>query len=404
MRCEATVPQSFQLPTSQSSQFTEDSSPSLANALDDGGISLRHTSIGAVGMALATAFLAGCMTPAADRAVEPDAPTASSEVAQTNNWLFEPSVIPEQLSAPLEAAAIVRVRAERNTLKNGDFIDREFVEGDFPEGVAWSFDRESGEIIADTPALDHREDFVLVVFDTNGSRHHLRPVAVDSVSYIFDLQGLPAADGSESGPRVGIARIGVEHSPREKGVVAAEAAYTASIHGLSVLPMPVEGQQYEWSLRSVEFDRPGMTRLTPQDFSGKVVVIDNWSSRCAPCIAMLPDLARLANEHPDDLAIVSINYDDPARRAKGQEFIARSGHASNLHHVHLDGTSEHGALVAQSLTGTSSLGFPLVIVLDRNGRVVSHGPVNGEQLEARLAPLLDSNQRLPGLSALPADR
>lgn len=45
------------------------------------------------------------------------------------------------------------------------------------------------------------------------------------------------------------------------------------------------------------------------DQKGKVVVLDLWSSSCTPCIRELPGLAKLRQEHPDDVVTVSLNLD-----------------------------------------------------------------------------------------------
>jgi thiol-disulfide isomerase/thioredoxin len=43
---------------------------------------------------------------------------------------------------------------------------------------------------------------------------------------------------------------------------------------------------------------------------GKVVVLDCWSTSCAPCIAEFPNLVALQNKHNrDDLACVSLSFD-----------------------------------------------------------------------------------------------
>ncbi|MEX0682243.1 MAG: TlpA disulfide reductase family protein [Dehalococcoidia bacterium] len=52
------------------------------------------------------------------------------------------------------------------------------------------------------------------------------------------------------------------------------------------------------------------------DFRGKVVYINFWATWCAPCQEELPDLAYIADQYGDDLAVISVNRQESVDRAR----------------------------------------------------------------------------------------
>lgn len=57
-----------------------------------------------------------------------------------------------------------------------------------------------------------------------------------------------------------------------------------------------EHELSEWSLGPVLFGE----KISKSDMKGKVVVIEHWGVRCPPCIAILPELAKLDKRYRDD--------------------------------------------------------------------------------------------------------
>jgi thiol-disulfide isomerase/thioredoxin len=52
------------------------------------------------------------------------------------------------------------------------------------------------------------------------------------------------------------------------------------------------------------------------DFRGQVVYVNFWATWCVPCQEELPDLAYLADEYGDDLAVITVNRTEPLDRAR----------------------------------------------------------------------------------------
>ena len=53
--------------------------------------------------------------------------------------------------------------------------------------------------------------------------------------------------------------------------------------------------------------RPAGRTFSPEDFRGKILVIDFWASWCAPCRRSIPELSRLAKEYGEAVAVVGVN-------------------------------------------------------------------------------------------------
>lgn len=74
----------------------------------------------------------------------------------------------------------------------------------------------------------------------------------------------------------------------------------------------------------------------PQLIEGKKVIINYWATWCTPCRIEMPDIAQLASEHPDDLAVVAINLKEDEEQVA--QFVEELGIED--FHVLLDRTGE----------------------------------------------------------------
>ncbi len=106
--------------------------------------------------------------------------------------------------------------------------------------------------------------------------------------------------------------------------------------------------------------------------AGKPLVINFWSSTCAPCIREMPAIEQLWTESGDRIDIIGLDYVEVA--AAGQAMIDRTGITYPV------GRDPRGSLL-RALGGN---GLPYTVVADRNGRiVVAHsGEVTRESLQA----------------------
>jgi len=56
--------------------------------------------------------------------------------------------------------------------------------------------------------------------------------------------------------------------------------------------------------------------VTLSELHGKVVLVNFWATWCRPCKKELPVLQRLADEYPDDLVVLAINWQERADDAR----------------------------------------------------------------------------------------
>ena len=70
-------------------------------------------------------------------------------------------------------------------------------------------------------------------------------------------------------------------------------------------------------------DAAGKTH-TLAEFKGKVVVLNIWATWCAPCVAEMPTLAKLASDTAGQpIAILPISVDRDEDKANAESFIAK---------------------------------------------------------------------------------
>ena len=108
------------------------------------------------------------------------------------------------------------------------------------------------------------------------------------------------------------------------------------------------------------------------DYRGRVVVLNDWASWCAPCRDEMPALARFAADNPD-VAVVGLNVEDEAAAATA--FLAETG-ADFPSIVDRDGS------LLRQIPGVPPSALPSTVVLDVQGRVAARviGPTDPQEL------------------------
>jgi thiol-disulfide isomerase/thioredoxin len=82
------------------------------------------------------------------------------------------------------------------------------------------------------------------------------------------------------------------------------------------------------SLPSADAANITLRAVTPDEFkaalaehAGKVVFVDFWATWCIPCRKAFPHTVSLAAAHPDDLAVISMSFDDPDSHEDALTFL-----------------------------------------------------------------------------------
>jgi len=94
------------------------------------------------------------------------------------------------------------------------------------------------------------------------------------------------------------------------------------------------------------------------DFRGKPLIINVWASYCAPCLAEMGSLERLAKRYGKQFNIIGITIDDYPDRALG--FLAKAK-TSFPHFIDQN-------LVLENMLGGDKV--PLTVLVDPQGRVL----------------------------------
>lgn len=100
------------------------------------------------------------------------------------------------------------------------------------------------------------------------------------------------------------------------------------------------------------------------EIKGKGVVLEYWGVHCGPCLASLPDMAKLSKRHADTLAFIGAHSQD-ASDDEVKDVVKKNK---------LPYTITKGANGPISVTG-----IPHVFVFDATGKLLFHGmPSDGD--------------------------
>jgi cytochrome c biogenesis protein CcmG, thiol:disulfide interchange protein DsbE len=137
-------------------------------------------------------------------------------------------------------------------------------------------------------------------------------------------------------------------------------------------------------LRSGGAQVPG---LDPENFKGKVSIVNVWASWCVPCHDEAPLLAELAKD--SRLQLIGINYKDASGSAR--RFLSRYGNPFASVGVDGDGRAaiEWGVY-----------GVPETFIVDRNAKIAYKlvGPITPENIGSALMAEIDKAVNAPSIS------
>jgi thiol-disulfide isomerase/thioredoxin len=106
-----------------------------------------------------------------------------------------------------------------------------------------------------------------------------------------------------------------------------------------------------------------------QDYTGRVLLIEFWSTACSPCMREIPHIAEVYRKYHDrGFDVLSISLDD-ARRFSGSEFREWvSAHEMTWRHIY-DKEGWDGPLVGAYLVGS----IPNPYLVGRDGNLIASG-------------------------------
>ncbi len=123
--------------------------------------------------------------------------------------------------------------------------------------------------------------------------------------------------------------------------------------------------------------------ITNTSIAGHVTLMDFWATWCAPCIAELPTLNAINEQHqPGGLIVISISLDASSDLVTR---FRRKRHPMPWRHAHLE--EGFGSLVVSAM-GVE--GIPWMVLVDRQGRIAAEGPdLRGQGLKSAVHALME---------------
>ena len=128
---------------------------------------------------------------------------------------------------------------------------------------------------------------------------------------------------------------------------------------------------------------------------GKIYVVDFWATWCGPCIAAIPHLTKLAQEHQGKLEVIGVSISeqqksstDTAYIEKVAQFVEKRGDRMD-YRVAVDTPDKQMYLTWFQPTGTG--GIPTAYIIDQNGLVAWTGIGNPTVIERIVHELLAGN-------------
>jgi cytochrome c biogenesis protein CcmG/thiol:disulfide interchange protein DsbE len=150
--------------------------------------------------------------------------------------------------------------------------------------------------------------------------------------------------------------------------------FTGLGHDPREIPSPLVGHPLpSFSASTLE----GAT-FSSDELVGRPSIINVWASWCPPCVDEHPVLLQIAAQHPTDLVVVGIVYQDSPNPAR--DFLARYGDGGWPNLLDTDGQ------IAVDLGVT---GPPETFFVDADGIVRARhiGPLTADELAAQLTAL-----------------
>jgi thiol-disulfide isomerase/thioredoxin len=124
------------------------------------------------------------------------------------------------------------------------------------------------------------------------------------------------------------------------------------------------------SALNVEIEKLDGATFKLADFRGKILVVDFWQSNCAPCLRLVPKLAKLSKQYRDKgVEVIGLTSDEKSDQSIVVEFLKKAGADYTVGY-------ENRWLSSAFLKGTEdetgAPPIPQVFVLSREGRVIEH--------------------------------
>lgn len=147
-------------------------------------------------------------------------------------------------------------------------------------------------------------------------------------------------------------------------------------------PTYVVGSEVGNLFASVTLERLDGGTVSPDNYRGKIVIVNIWATWCPPCKAELPDFNTIADEYADDVVIIAAH--DYAGRANAPAYVAENFPETKI-------IFAYDSYYGDAYYAAGGDGYvPFTAILDQNGVIVysDSGILTHEQLRSIIEGLL----------------
>jgi len=230
--------------------------------------------------------------------------------------------------------------------------------------------------------LEIRSDRVVVTEVAKGSpaeRAGVRPLDV-----LLSVNGRSLVDLDPISPQQVLALLQYEQTLRTR-ILLGRGSGTLSIDlpqdPAQVWTAPIAPAELHPGMEAPLFSGLDLNgkEVSLKDLRGRPVLIDFWSSTCAPCLKAAIPIRRIADQHDGALRIVGVSLDEDR---KAFEAFVYNHHLPGIQIF--DGGGWRGPIAR--LYGVAQEGIPHYVLLDASGRIAAIGDLKDlEDDIARLA-------------------
>ena len=126
------------------------------------------------------------------------------------------------------------------------------------------------------------------------------------------------------------------------------------------------------------YPTPDGVMVSPEDYKGKIVVIDFWASWCGPCRNEIPHLKEVYEKyHPEGVELLSVSID----KKEGDWHKALAEEEMAWTQVLAPKAGK------QTMKDYQFSGIPFIIILDKDGKIVAK-QLRGKKIDEKLEELL----------------
>lgn len=148
-------------------------------------------------------------------------------------------------------------------------------------------------------------------------------------------------------------------------------------------PLPEVGSEVGKLFKTVSIETIDGGRVSPDDYRGKIVILNIWATWCPPCKAELPDFDKIASDYADDVVIIAAH--DYYGRENAPSYVQTNFPDTNI-------IFAYDSYYGDAYYAAGGDGYvPFTAILDEQGVITysDSGMLTYEQLKSMIDALIE---------------